>query len=129
MGPPFSQNQRGSPRPIDFELGRPSRTIFSTQQKSLATASNRIFDKLTVELDAISLRCLSCRMGQAVNEITVCRQYEQPRSGAVESACDEQGSATQGLRQQVGYQRRFAIIVAAGESDRLVEQKILATRR
>jgi len=129
MGPPFSQNQRGSPRPIDFELGRPSRTILSAQQKSLATASNRIFDKLTVELDSISLRGLSCRMGQAVNEPTVRSQYEQPRSGAVESASDEQRSAPKRLRQQVGYQRRFAIIVAAGVSDRLVEQKILASRR
>jgi len=103
MGPPFSQNQRGSSRPIDFELGRPSRTIFSTQQKSLATASNRIFDELTVELDSISLRGFSCRMGQAVNELTVRSQYEQTRSGAVESASDEQRSATKRLRQQVGY--------------------------
>jgi hypothetical protein len=129
MGPPFPQDQRGSPRAIDFELGRSSRTIFSSQQKSFATASNRIFDKLAVELDSISLRGFSCRMGQSVNELTVRRQDEQARSGAVESASDEQRSATERLRQQVGDQRRFAIIVAAGVSDRLVEQKILAGRR
>ena len=64
-------------------------------------------------------------MGQAMNEVAVPGQYEQPRSGAVQSPRDEQRSATKHLGQQVGYERRFAVIVTAGEPDRLMKKEVL----
>jgi hypothetical protein len=76
MGSPLSQNQSGSARPVEFELGRPGRTVLSRQQQPLAAASNGIHGKLAVELEAISLGSLSRGMGQAMNEVSVLRQYE-----------------------------------------------------
>jgi hypothetical protein len=124
MGSSFPQDQGRAARPFEFEVSGSSRTVFSGQKKARLTASDGILHQITVEFDPVALRDLASGMRQAMNEITVLRQHQQARGCAVQSPCNQQRSTPKRLREQIEDKRRFTIIVAAGEPDGFVEQKV-----
>ena len=78
MRPPFSQNERRLPGAIQFESCRARRSVFAFQSKARPATSDGVRGEFARVFDAIPLRNLARGMGQAMDEVAIHREDDEP---------------------------------------------------
>ena len=120
----LTKTNRRLPRAIEFKTGGPSGNLVIAHPESRFATSHSILWQRASETHAITFFDFTVRMGEFVQQGSICRQNQQTRSLSIESTDHPEAHRRPFGRKQTVNNGGFPNIVTAGHTDRLMENEV-----